>query len=192
MHELKYSLQNPDYLNGKDEAVIDFYGEEWSETIKIHINNAVFEMQNFLYVAAGGVPIVIDYDDNYEIALSHPLNGPAQKLIEELFIMRARQLYDEVSEIEEELYNRGKKEFADNKSAEITIKNYLENKDAKQAAIELLMSNDKGRFVAILTEGIRYELEKDKNVPMETILESLNCSITDIIVEYFDYLAGKR
>ena len=124
MHEIKYSLQNPDYLNGKDAAVIDFYGEEWSETIKIHLDNAVFEMQNFLYEAAGDIPIVIDYDDNYEIALSHPLDGPAQKLIEELFIMQARQLYDEICKIEEELYNYGKKEFADNESAEKTIKNY--------------------------------------------------------------------
>lgn len=192
MNERKYSLQNPEYLNGKNEAIIDFYGEEWAEEIKIHINNAVFEMQDFLYEAAGGIPIVIDYDDNYEIALNHPLDGPAQKLIEELFVMRARQLYDEICEIEEEQYSRCKKEFDDNESAERTIKNYLENKNAKQAAIELLMSNDKGRFIALMVEGIRGELEKDNSVPMETILESLNGSITDIIIEYFNYLAGKR
>jgi hypothetical protein len=139
----KFNLADENTIENRDDAIIEKYGHEIEESIYELICERTNEFEK--KINQNLVDTVTIDCDSYQI-ITDCVDGDVGYLIKNLFDMFGRELFMEVMQLEEKLYENCKKDFQDNESAGKAADAVMEC-DFREAAKLLLMSNNKASFL---------------------------------------------
>ena len=138
-----FKLVDESDIVNRDNAIIEKYGQEIEESIYDLVCERVTKFEDKVNEKLDNT---IDIDcDGCQISTSH-VDGDVGYLIKNLFDMFGRELFTEIAQLEEKLYENCKKDFQDYESAGKAVDAVMEC-DGREAARLLLMSNNKAPFL---------------------------------------------